>query len=148
MKRVMLYKVELARESAKLYDIDTKIDSSFKAPLVLRAVLSIEKWHNEKFGMLCLDNQNNLIGVHIIGEGTVNEAAVYVREVAMRALLNNAAQVIIFHNHPAGSLTPSNPDKAVTNKIKTGLETLGIKLIDHIILTHTDSYSFAEKGLL
>jgi DNA repair protein RadC len=148
MKRVMLYRVELARESAKLYDIDTKIDSSFKAPQILRDVLSIEKWHNEKFGMLCLDNRNNLVGVHIISEGTVNEAAVYVREVAMRALLNNAAQVIIFHNHPAGSLTPSNPDKMVTNKIKTGLETLGIKLIDHIILTDTDSYSFAEKGLL
>jgi DNA repair protein RadC len=148
MKRIAMYRVELVRESAKLYDIDTKIDSSMKAPQVLRAVMNIEKWHNEKFGMLCLDNQNNLVGVHMIGEGTVNEAAVYVREVAVRALLNNAVSVIIFHNHPGGSLIPSNPDRMVTNKIKEGLEILGIKLLDHIIMTHENHCSFAEKGLL
>jgi DNA repair protein RadC len=148
MKRVSMYRVELVRESAKLYDIDTKVDSSVKAPQIIREVLNIEKWHNEKFGILCLNNQNNLVGVHIVSEGTVNEAAVYVREVAVRALLNNATQVIAFHNHPGGILTPSSADKIVTTRLQSGLQTLNIKLLDHIILTHDDNYSFAEKGLL
>jgi DNA repair protein RadC len=148
MKQVRMYHVELVRESSKLYDVDTIIDSSTKAPKVIREVLKVERWHNEKFGVACLDTQNKLIGLHIVSEGTVNEAAVYPREIAVRALLNNATSAIIFHNHPGGSTKPSSADIAATKNIKTVLETLQIKLIDHIIMTETEYTSFAEKGLL
>lgn len=148
MKVVRRYRVELVRESSKRYEIDTKIDSSTKAPMILKEVLQIEKWHNERFGMMALDNQNELIGLHIVSEGTISETNVYSREIATRALLNNAVSVIIFHNHPGESLTPSHCDMEATRKVKAALETLGIKMLDHIILT-TESYtSFAEKGLL
>lgn len=148
MKQVRMYHVELVRESSKLYEVDTKIDSSTKAPQVIREVLKVERWHNEKFGMACLDSQNNLVGLHIVSEGTANETAVYPREIAIRALLNNAVSVIIFHNHPGGSTKPSSADIAATKNIKAALETLQIKLLDHIILTDTEHSSFAEKGLL
>lgn len=148
MKKVTMYHVELVRESTKLYDIDTVIDSSSKAPKILREVLQIQKWHNEKFGMVTLDNQNKMIGLHIITEGTINEAGCYPREIAIRALLNNAVSVIIFHNHPGGSTKPSSNDIAATKNIKAALETLDIKLVDHLILTDTDHTSFAERGLL
>ncbi len=148
MKKVVMYRVELVRERSKMYDIDTIIDSQTKAVRVLRDVLGIEKWHNEKFGMMCLDAGGKLIGIHIVSEGTLSETAVYVREVAVRALLNNAANVIIFHNHPAETLNPSLPDMQVTKNIKEGLKTLNISLHDHLILTIEGYTSFAEKGLL
>lgn len=148
MKQVRLYHVELVRESSKLYDIDTTIDSSIKAPAILREVLKIEKWHNEKFGLMALDTQNRLIGLHIVNEGTVNEASVYPREITVRALLNNATSVIIFHNHLGTSEKPSSADITATKSVKAALETVHIKLLDHIILTETSSTSFAEQGLL
>lgn len=148
MKRITMYHVELVRDSAKLYDIDTEVSSSWKAGKVIREVLQIEKWHNEKFGMLCLDSQNKIIGVHVITEGTVNEAPVYTREIAVRALLNNATSVIVFHNHPGETSNPSRPDIESTKRIEQGLKTLNIKLLDHIILTSTSYYSFRENGLM
>lgn len=149
MKQVTLYRVILTRESNKRYEVDTTFNSSQKAARTLKEVLKIEEWHNERFGIAALNVQNKLIGLHIISEGTVNETAVYTREIATRALLNNASNVIIFHNHPGESLNPSNADIATTKNIKTALDTLNIKLIDHIILTETENYtSFAEKGLL
>jgi DNA repair protein RadC len=148
MKQVRMYHVELVRESSKLYDIDTNIDSSTKAPEVLRKVLNVEKWHNEKFGFMALDSQNKLIGIHIVSEGTLNETAIYPREIAVRALLNNANTIILFHNHPGESLKPSQSDIIATKSIQKALETLQIKLLDHIILTTENHTSFAEKGLL
>ena len=148
MKRVTMYHVELVRDSAKLYNVDTVMNSSSKSPQVLREVLNIEKWHNERFGFAALDNQQNLIGLHIVTEGTVNETGVYAREVATRALLNNATSVILFHNHPGSSLTPSQADITATRTVKAALETLQITLLDHIILTTTSYTSFAESGLL
>ena len=148
MKQVRMYHVELVRESSKLYNIDTKIDSSVKAPEVLREVLQIEKWHNEKFGFMALDTQNNLVGLHIVSEGTLNETSIYPREIAIRALLNNANTVILFHNHPGQSTKPSQSDITATKLIEKALETLQIKLLDHIILTTENHTSFAESGLI
>jgi DNA repair protein RadC len=148
MKKVTMYHVELVRDSSKLYDIDTVVNSSIKAGKAIREVLQIEKWHNEKFGMLCLDNKNKIIGVHIITEGTVNESPVYVREIATRSLLNNAVSVIIFHNHPGDDPNPSKADIEVTKRTKEGLKTIGIKLLDHIILTSEGYTSLAEQGLV
>lgn len=127
MKQVRMYRVELVRESSKLYDFDTDVTSSTKAQMVIKEVLQFEKWHNEKFGILCLNAQNKLVGVHIVSEGTINEAPVYTREVAVRALLNNASSVIAFHNHPGESLSPSKSDLECTQRIKEGLATLNIR---------------------
>lgn len=147
MKQVRMYHVELVREKSKMYDGDTTIDSSWKAGQIIRGVLQIERWHNEKFGMFCLDSRNRIIGVHIVTEGTINEAPVYVREVVVRALLNNANSVIIFHNHPGDTPNPSKADKEATIRIEQGLKTVEIKLLDHIILTTDTYYSFRENGL-
>lgn len=148
MKVVRKYRVELVKESSMKYNIDTTMDSSSKVATILREVLRVESWHNEKFGMAALNTQNKLIGLHIVSEGTIGETAIYPREVATRAILNNASSVILFHNHPGGSTKPSMADIAGTKKIKEALDTLQIKLIDHIIITEDDYTSFAEKGLL
>ena len=148
-KRIMKYSVMLVKESNKTYDIDNKtIDSSSKAQHLLKEMLNVSEWHNERFGFVALDVLNRVIGLHIITEGTLSETAVYPREVATRLLLNNAHSCILFHNHPAGSMKPSTADISATKNIKSALETLQIKLMDHIILGENDTFSFAERGLI
>ena len=82
-------------------------------------------------------------------EGTINECHVYNREIIKHCLNNNANSVILSHNHPANSLKPSQADLDVTKKIKIALDTVQIKIMDHIISTANKEYmSFAEKGYL
>jgi len=150
MVRIRKYGVQLVQESAKTYDIlDRVVDSSSKAQSLVRSIADAKSWHNEKFCMVCLNSQNVVIGYSVVSEGTLNEAPVYPREIATRALLNNANGVILFHNHPGGSLKFSSSDIAATREIKKGLEVLQIKLVDHILINmEDDSVSMAEKGLI
>ena len=102
---------------------------------------------DEEFKMLFLDNRNQLIAVETFETGTVNRSVVYPRKVVERALYNHASGVIIAHNHPAGTLQPSQDDSTITNAIKTALETVDIVLLDHIIIGGNSYFSFKENGL-
>ena len=151
--RIAKFNVSLVRESYKNYKIENKVlDSSTKARRFLESdLLEVSKWHNEKFGLICLDAQNKVVGLHIISEGTINQAMVSPREVALRVLLNNATSVIFFHNHPGETKKFSSSDIQLTEKLKKGLELLEIKVIDHILLIVDDELkteSMAELGLL
>lgn len=149
MKKLQIYEVKLHRQRAKLFDgMELRLTSTMKAASALKKIFNIEEWHNERFGFIAMDSGNEAIGIHIISEGTINETAIYLREIATRALLNNARSVILFHNHPGSTLTPSNADLVATNKVKKGLELFGITLLDHIILTHNNHLSFGDKGYL
>jgi DNA repair protein RadC len=75
MINVTKYQVQLVREKTKRYGVDKCLDSSSKAQEFLKEVTKFHEWHNEKFGMICLDNQNNVIGYHILFEGSLNETA-------------------------------------------------------------------------
>lgn len=148
MKRITKFNVQLVRESSKNYEINNIIDSSEKARREIPKILDCSQWHNEKFGIVCLDSQNRIIGYHIITEGTINETHIYNREVILRALLNNATSVILFHNHPSGTLTPSHGDVKATENLKKALDNVQIKLLDHLILTDRQTVSLCEKGLI
>ena len=80
--------------------------------------------------------------------GTLDGAAVYPREVAVRALQYSAAAVIFGHNHPSGVAEPSAADKRITERLQTALTLLDIRVLDHIIIGRGKGYSFAEAGLL
>lgn len=99
----------------------------------------------ECFSLICLDAQNRLIFADILTEGTVNESAAYPREVVKSALKFQSVRVILTHNHPSGSLEPSNEDIAITIKIIKALDSVDIDVIDHIIVGGTQYYSFREK---
>jgi len=101
---------------------------------------------HEVFWCLWLDAQNCLINAEQIFRGTLDQANVYPRELAKRALALNAASVILAHNHPSGRVEPSNADQRVTRAIKSVLSLLEIKVIDHVIVSGINHYSFAEKG--
>jgi DNA repair protein RadC len=103
---------------------------------------------NEEFKTLFLDSRNQLIAIEGLQTGTVNRSAIYPRKIAERALYHHAVGVIIAHNHPAGTLAPSNEDGTVTKAIKDALKTVEISLLDHIIIGSNGYFSFNKKGIL
>ena len=102
----------------------------------------------EAFFAICLDSQNRVNYAALVHEGTINEAPVYPRLIVEAALRHQASSLILAHNHPGGSLQPSNADIEVTKKIITAIEAISIKVMDHIIVAGDNFYSFAEKGLI
>ena len=102
----------------------------------------------EAFFVICLDAQNRVNYAALAHEGTINEAPVYPRLIVEAALRHQANSVILAHNHPGGSMQPSNADIEVTKKIVTAIEAISIKVMDHIIVAGDNYYSFAEKGLM
>lgn len=76
----------------------------------------------------------------------VNKTQVHPREVFADPITDRASAIIVAHNHPAGTLTPSTEDIEITEQLKLSGETLGIRLLDHIIFNHKEYYSFLEKG--
>lgn len=112
----------------------------------LRLQLAQEK--NEVFSVLFLDNRHRLLAFEKMFHGTINESVVYPRSIIQKALEHNAAALIAAHNHPSGSLEPSMADKEITRNLKSVMDVMDIKLLDHIIVTPMETYSFAERGLL
>ena len=80
--------------------------------------------------------------------GTIDGAAVYPREVVVRALHHNAAAVILAHNHPSGVAEPSQADLRITQRLVDALQLVDIRVLDHIIIGADHPLSFAEQGLL
>lgn len=105
---------------------------------------------NELFEVAFLDSSRRLLrdGVETLAEGTVDRAAVYPRRVVEAALRKGAAAVVLAHNHPNQQLVPSDYDKVLTRAIVLAAETVGVKVIDHLIVSVTDTFSFRESGLL
>ena len=100
------------------------------------------------FAAMFLSNSHRLLAFEKLFTGTVNEAVVYPRIVVQRALEKNAAAVIVAHNHLSGNCEPSNGDKEITRDLKRVLGIVNIDLLDHFIVTHHATYSFAEHTLL
>ncbi len=113
----------------------------------LRAFLSDYARDVEHFIVIFLNNQNRVITTEVVASGTINSSAVYPRQIAIKVLEKEAANVILAHNHPSGETMPSNSDRAVTKKLQTAMSALDIEILDHLIIGD-DYYSFADAGLL
>jgi DNA repair protein RadC len=87
-------------------------------------------------------------GVETLEEGTIDRAAVYPRRVIESALRRSAACLVIAHNHPNGSVQPSEQDKLITRAIALAAETVQVKLVDHLIVSADTFYSFRKAGLV
>jgi len=106
------------------------------------------KRKQEYFLSITLDGAHVPIKKNVISRGLVNRTIIHPREVYRKAISQNAVAVIIAHNHPSGNVEPSAEDKEITERIKEAGLVIGISLLDHIIFTKDDYYSFLEKGLL
>ncbi len=103
----------------------------------------------EVFAVVFLDAAHGVLGLEILNEGTVTVNTVYPREVIVAALKRNAVALVIAHNHPSGSLTPSAQDRQLTRTLHTVCSFMHINLLDHLIIGAGDTvYSFADHGLM
>ena len=98
--------------------------------------------------LLCLNTQRELICVGRIGDGTLAEAAVYPRAAAELVLLQHAHAAILAHNHPSGNPLPSEADDMATQQVAAALNSLGVPLLDHLIVGHGVVYSSTSKQVL
>jgi len=125
-------------------------DAIFNSPNAVYDYLTIQMrgLQQEVFMVLYLDSQNRLLKNEILFYGTINAASVYPREVVKAALKNNAAAIILAHNHPSGIAEPSQADKLITNKLQQALQLVDINVLDHIIVGGETCVSFAERGII
>ncbi len=103
---------------------------------------------HEVFAVLFLDAQQRLIACEEMFRGTLTQTSVYPREVVKRALELNTASVILSHNHPSGLLEPSRADELLTQTLKSSLQLVDVRVLDHVVVGRTGAVSFAERGLM
>ena len=115
---------------------------------VLPLIANYADRKQEHFICISINGANEVITSRVVSVGLVNKTQVHPREVFADPITDRAAAIIVAHNHPSGSLLPSKEDIEVTKQLKTAGETLGIRLIDHVIFNHKEYYSFLEKGAL
>ena len=101
---------------------------------------------NETFIGLFTDIQHRLIAVEDFGSGALQRVAVYPREIVRTALGHNAAGVVFAHNHPSGRAEPSELDKALTRKLQDAMRCIEVSLLDHLIVTPQQIWSFRAHG--
>jgi len=133
---------------------ETKINERVNSPKVKRAddvFKEIEEFKDksqEHFIVIFLDGDNKIIETRVISVGTLNQTLVHPREVFAPAIEKRSASIIIAHNHPSGTLSPSSEDIEVTNRLKEASKILGIELLDHIIFSLNGYLSLRDEGLL
>lgn len=115
------------------------LDSPEAVLKYIQAEIGSEK--NEHFMLLCLNSAGKLLHTEHLSQGTVNMAHVYPREVFKAALIKGASSLILIHNHPSGTLTPSAHDERLTRSLSELGDRLGIAVHDHIIVTRDQAYS-------
>ncbi|RNL63447.1 JAB domain-containing protein [Zhongshania marina] len=110
--------------------------------------LEIANEKDEVFCCLFLDNQHRVLAFERMFKGTIDGANVYPRVVVRRALELNAAALIFAHNHPSGLSEPSKQDIAITKRLREALGLVDIRVLDHIVVSASQTSSIAEAGLL
>ena len=103
---------------------------------------------HELFCVVYLDNRHRVVKFSELFRGTIDGTSVYPREIVKEALFCNAAAVILAHNHPSGVAEPSQADERITRRVKTALELIDIRLLDHLLIGGRDCTSLASRGIL
>lgn len=124
----------------------TKITSSRSAFDLLQPLMG--DLPHEEFWIVYLNNSNKVIHTAQLSKGGITGTLVDVRLVLKRALELSAIALILAHNHPSGTLMPSAADKQITKKLQNASEALDIKVLDHLIITQKDYFSFADEKVL
>jgi DNA repair protein RadC len=123
-----------------------KISSSTDCFEVLKSVWTNDIEYIEEFVVLFLNRANKVLGWKKIGVGGVSGVVADPKIIFQLALLANASAIIISHNHPSGNLRPSDADNALTKKLKEGGNLLEIPVLDHLIITPDEYFSYADEG--
>ena len=137
--------VRMIRETPLLSD--EKIQNPQDAIRILGDVF--KDYDREVVGVVHLRSDNVPINMTIVSMGCLNQSLVHPREMLKAAFLSNASSIMMFHNHPSGSLVPSREDIAITNRMQQLCLLAGVPVVDHLIIGQNDFYySFREKDIL
>lgn len=115
-------------------------------PDVLPLIRHYADRKQEHFICVSLNGANEVINSRVVSVGLVNTTQVHPREVFADPITDRASAIIVAHNHPSGDLKPSRQDVEMTSQLKSAGDTMGIRLLDHIIFNHKDYYSLLEHG--
>jgi len=102
----------------------------------------------EVFAVMFLDGQHRLLQLERLFHGTLTHTSVHPREIVKRALQLNAGAVVLAHNHPSGAAEPSRADESLTSTLKSALQLVDVRVLDHLVVGCGQVVSFAERGLL
>lgn len=138
---------ELAR---RYFEETLPIGEAIRSPLDTETFLMarLRDRPHEVFCCLYLDNRHRVLRFEELFRGTIDGTSVYPREVVKQALTVNAAAIILAHNHPSGVAEPSQADERITRRVKSALELVDIRLLDHLIIGDGISTSLASRGML
>lgn len=103
---------------------------------------------SEEFKVIYLNSNNNIVAEEILFKGTIDRSVIYPRKIIERAIENRARALVFVHNHPSGNLKPSRKDIEITIEMQDILKKMDIELIDHIIVSEFDYYSFYENEII
>ncbi|MBL0725996.1 MAG: DNA repair protein RadC [Alphaproteobacteria bacterium] len=102
----------------------------------------------ENFSVIYLDYAYKLIDICEFGVGTIDESVVYIREIVKTGLIKNAKHIVLCHNHLSGSVKPSQADIDITNQTIVACKLINIEVLDHVIVSKGNQFSFSENGLM
>ena len=108
--------------------------------------LKLTGLEHEVFGCLFLDSKHQVLNFEALFRGSIDNTSVHPREVVKRALANNAAAVILCHNHPSGNTDPSQSDRLLTKRLQKALDLIDVRVLDHFIIGDGEPLSMAECG--
>ena len=146
-----VFGLKIAQAVARRYLADRVIDKDFirSSDEVLDYLQhNLRDKNREVFLVIYLNGRNQILKLEELFKGTLSTSAVYPREVVKRALDNNAAAIVLVHNHPSGNSTPSQDDLAITKKLKEATQSIDVSVHDHLIIARNDVCSFAVHGIL
>jgi len=146
MVNISFLNLKVVKETSGRYDVNKKIQCPNDIFNVAQNVIRAGEYAEENLWLITLDTKNNITGIFTVSTGSLNGSIVHPREVFKRAVLQNAASIIICHNHPSGDPTPSQDDINITKRIYDAGKILGIELLDHIIIGDYKYTSLKERG--
>ena len=146
MINISFLSLRIVKENSGRYDVNKRIQSPIDVYEVLQKVIKADEYPEENLWLITLNIKNDITGIFTVSIGSLNTSIVHPREVFKRALLQNAAAIIVCHNHPSGDPSPSREDIEITKRLYEVGKILGIELLDHII-AGSCCVSLKEQGL-
>jgi DNA repair protein RadC len=145
MVNIQKFSLRVVKENGGRYDIDKTINNPIAARNLFIEVAELDKRTEEVFVMATIDVRNKVTGLFEVSTGTLNSSLVTPREVFKRAILQNAAGIVLGHNHPSGNIDASSDDINITKKLVKSGKILGVNVVDHIIVGNEGNYSSMKE---
>lgn len=145
MVNIQKFSLRVVKEKGGRYDIDKTINNPIAARNLFIEVAELDKRTEEVFVMATIDVRNKVTGLFEVSTGTLNSSLVTPREVFKRAILQNAAAIVLGHNHPSSNIDASSDDINITKKLVKSGKILGVNVVDHIIVGNEGNYSSMKE---